>query len=134
MASRRVTKARRNGHRLSSRAQAVMKAFRQAKSSAPGFLSSCGIFPEVSELASDGLHRIVHEVATRRLQKARYLRAIHRRVQRLSGAHVKQGAAKHLERISSDLTALLAAEATAAYLFGLSVGLSVRSLPERLDR
>jgi hypothetical protein len=32
------------------------------------------------------------------------------------------------------LTALIGAETTAAYLFGLSVGLAIHSLPERLLR
>lgn len=38
-----------------------------------------------------------------------------------------------MEGISNDLTAVLTAEAIAAYLFGLSVGLTVRSLPDRVD-
>jgi hypothetical protein len=113
-----------------------MEAFRLAKFSAPGFVLSCGIFPEVSESASDRLHSIVHEVATRRLDKARLTRALQKRVQQLASTRPRKrlSRADIIDRIDADLTAVLAAEATAAYLFGLSVGLAVRSLPDRLER
>lgn len=119
---------------LTGPAKAVMQAFRMCKSTAPQFMSSSGIFPEISETASDRLHDIVNDVATRRLSKARYVRAIQKQLQRLAKAADPRQRPGHLvDRIGTDLTALLAAEATAAYLFGLSVGLTVRSLPERLD-
>lgn len=135
MARRRATKTQRKTRGLSPPAKAVMKAFRLARSSAPRFLSSCGIFPEVSESASDGLHCIVNDVATRQLNKGRHVRALQRRIQQLSVSGSRRRSPRELiERIGNDLTAVLAAEATAAYLFGLSVGMSVRSLPERIDR
>lgn len=121
---------------LSPQAKAVMRAFRLAKFSAPGFVLSCGVFPEVSESASDRLHSIVHEVATRQLQKDRHLKAMQKKIKQLAAAangH-KPGPADLVDRADTHLTALLAAEATAAYLFGLAVGLAVRSLPERLER
>ncbi|MBY0495786.1 MAG: hypothetical protein K2Y23_16370 [Cyanobacteria bacterium] len=113
-----------------------MKAFRLAKTSAPRFMSACGVFPEVSEQASDGLHSIVNQLATRQLNKGRHLRALQRRIQALAAAanRGQKRPADVLDRIGVELTALLESEATAAYLFGLSVGMTVRSLPERLDR
>ena len=121
---------------LSPRAKAVLEAFHLAKFSAPGFVLSCGIFPEVSESASDRLHSIVHEVATRKLKKTAATRALQRRVQQLAsaGAKRKLSRADIVDNLDNDLTAVLAAEATAAYLFGLSVGLAVRSLPDRLEK
>ena len=97
-------------------------------------MSTCGVFPEVSESASDRLHAIVHKLATGQLNQGRALRMLHRRIERLSS--VKKGSRAKLvliEGISNDLTAVLTAEAIAAYLFGLSVGLTVRSLPDRVD-
>lgn len=135
MAERQASKAQRR-RSVSSQAKAVMKAFRSAKSSAPRFMSSCGIFPEVSESASDRLHSIVHELAVRQFNKGRHLRALQKRVRQLatSGKHKNKSAAEIIDRIGTDLTAILASEAVAAYLFGLSVGMTVRTLPERLDR
>jgi len=127
--SKRLKTAKR---RLKAPAKAVMQAFRLAKFSAPPFMSTCGIFPEVSESASNRLHSIVNEVATRRLNKGRHIRALHRKIQQLAAATSPKKRSKQLiERIGNDLTALLASEATAAYLFGLSVGMTVRTLPER---
>lgn len=112
-----------------------MKAFRSAKNSAPNFMSACGIFPEVSESATDRLHSIVNELAMRQLHKGRHLRALQRRVQQLASTRQrKQTAAELVDGIGTELTALLASEAIAAYLFGLSVGMTVRTLPERLER
>jgi hypothetical protein len=114
-----------------------MRAFRLAKFSAPPFMSACGVFPEVSESASDRLHAIVNDVATRRLSKGRYLRDLHRRLNQLVAPGHKGKRAVHddlVDRIGRDLTALLASECTAAYLFGLSVGMTVRTLPERFDQ
>ncbi|HYB94383.1 MAG TPA: hypothetical protein VEC39_05390 [Vicinamibacterales bacterium] len=113
-----------------------MRAFRSAKYVAPQFMSSCGIFPEVSESASDRLHPIVHGLAIKQLNQGRHFRALQRQLHRLAASadSRKLNQRQLMDRISNELTAVLAAEATAAYLFGLSVGLTVRSLPERLDR
>ena len=134
MARRKRTRRLRQANRgLSARARAVMGAFRLARFSAPPFLSACGVFPEVSESASDRLHVIVNDVATRRLNKARHVRALQQNLRRLA-AGARRQPDDLVERITGDLTAVLAAEATAAYLFGLSVGMTVRSLPERIER
>lgn len=123
------------GRRLDTPAKAVMRAFRSAKYVAPRFMSSCGIFPEVSETASDRLHPIVHNLAIKQLNQERHFRALQRQLHRLTAsAHVRKlNQRQVMERISDELTAVLAAEATAAYLFGLSVGLTVRTLPEQLE-
>jgi hypothetical protein len=121
--------------RLDTAGAAVMRAFRSAKFVAPKFMSSSGIFPEVSEAASDRLHPIVHDLAVKQLNQGRHFRALqrqlHQLVSRTESRRLNQR--EVMERISAELTAVLAAEATAAYLFGLSVGLTVRSLPDRLD-
>jgi hypothetical protein len=112
-----------------------MRAFRSAKFAAPRFMSSSGIFPEISEAASDRLHPIVHELAVKQLNQGRHFKALERQIHRLCNAAGgrKLNQRELMDRISNELTAVLAAEATAAYLFGLSVGLTVRSLPDRID-
>jgi len=129
------TAASRLRHRVDTPATAVMRAFRSAKFAAPRFMSSSGIFPEISEAASDRLHPIVHKLAVKQLNQGRHLRALQRQLQRLTSRQQtrKEDQRALMERISAELTAILAAEATAAYLFGLSVGLTVRTLPDRLD-
>ena len=129
-----IARAKNNRRQLAAPAKAVMNAFRSARFSAPRFMSSCGIFPEVSESASDHLHPIVHELAVKQLNQGRHFRALHKGIHQLAATATDKTRRNELvERIGSDLTAVLAAEATAAYLFGLSVGLTVRSLPERLE-
>lgn len=123
------------GRRLTAPAQAVMRAFRAARASASPFVSTCGVFPEVSEPATDQLHAIVNDVATQNLDKARLVRSLQRKLRRLAAAANPRHRPKDIvERIGGDLTALLSSEATAAYLFGVSVGMTIRTLPERIDR
>jgi hypothetical protein len=130
----RTRSKQKDGPRLSAPARAVMRAFRAAKFSAPAFMSSCGVFPEVSESASDRLHAVVHKLATGQFNKGRAMRTLQRRIQQLASAGPEtRDRSDLIDAIREDLTAILTAEATAAYLFGLSVGLTVRSLPERLD-
>src|SRR5574341_910393 len=96
---------------LSARARAVMSAFRLARFSAPPFLWSCGVLPEVSESASDCLHAIVNDVATRRLDKARHVRALQQKLRRLATAASRRHRPDDLvEQITNDLTAVLDAE------------------------
>ena len=134
MPKRALKVGRKARRKLETPARAVMKAFRSAKFAAPRFMSSCGIFPEVSESASDHLHPIVHDLAVRQLGKGRHFRDLQKRIRQLAaGQRHKADRKELLERVSAELTAVLAAEATAAYLFGLSVGMTVRSLPERLE-
>jgi hypothetical protein len=127
-------RSRDRGRGLSSAAKGVMRAYRRAKAAAPDFVSSCGVFPEVSESASAGLHEIVNDVATRGLSKRRLMSRLQKEIARLPAAKTRAASSELLDRISNDLTALLACEATAGYLFGLSVGMTVRSLPERIAR
>ena len=132
---KRTRRLRQAGRGISARARAVMSAFRLARFSAPPFLSACGVFPEVSESASDRLHAIVNDLATRRLNKARHVRALQRKLRRLATAATgRQRPNDLVEQITDDLTAVLDAEATAAYLFGLSVGMTVRALPDRIEQ
>lgn len=113
---------------LTSRGRAVMRALRDARRQAPGFVVSCGVLPEVSESASERLHSISHDVATRHLDGRRHLLSLQKDL-RQGGASVEVS-----DRIGRDITALIGAEATAAYLLGLSVGLTLHALPERLTR
>ena len=122
------------GGRVPPPGRAVLRAFRQARFSAPGFLLSCGVFPELSESASDRLHSIVHEVAERHLDKTRRLRALRTQMQPFTASRAKGRDRDARDRVDTTITALLESEATAAYLFGLAVGLAIRSLPDHLDR
>lgn len=136
MARKRVRRAAaKTRRRLDTAASSVMRAFRSAKFVAPRFMSSSGIFPEVSEAASDKLHPIVHRLAVKQLNQGRHFRALERQLHKLTStaASRKLNQRELMDKLSAELTAVLAAEATAAYLFGLSVGLTVRSLPDRLD-
>ena len=136
MARKRVrTVTARARRRLDTAGRSVMRAFRSARFVAPRFMSSSGIFPEISEAASDRLHPIVHSLAVKQLNQGRHLRALERQLHKLASSADSRNLNQRevMEQISAELTAVLAAEATAAYLFGLSVGLTVRSLPDHLD-
>lgn len=113
---------------LTPRARAVLRALHEARRAAPGFVISCGVLPELSESASERLHSIVRDVSGRHLNGERHLRAFRRQVRGLLRS------VKASDRMERHLTALIGAETTAAYLFGLSVGLAIHSLPERLLR
>jgi hypothetical protein len=105
-----------------------MRAFHDARGYAPGFIVSCGVLPEVSESASERLHTIVREIAEQHLNGSRHMLAMQRAFrQRLKSA-------KDIDPVERHLTELLGSEATAAYLFGLSVGLAMQALPDRLNR
>jgi hypothetical protein len=112
---------------LTPRGRAVMRAFGKARQAAPGFVISCGVLPEVSEAASDRLHNIIREVAEQ-LNGQRPLGAIQRRLRNSAAS------AREIDRSERDLTALIGTETTAAYLFGLSVGLAIHALPDKLTR
>jgi len=103
-----------------------MRAFNHARRYAPGFVVSCGILPEVSESASDRLHSIVRDVSERHLDGGRHLLSLQKMLRRDSD--------KATDRIGLHLTELMGSEATAAYLFGLAVGLAIQALPDKLNR
>jgi hypothetical protein len=48
--------------------------------------------------------------------------------------HQLAGSPQAKDRMERQLTELIGSEATAAYLFGLSVGLAIETLPHRLLR
>jgi hypothetical protein len=104
----------------------VLRAFREARQAAPGFVVSCGVLPEVSESASERLHSIIRDVAEH-LEGPRHMLAVQRTL------HHGRASASEIDRGERSLTALIGAETTAAYLFGLSVGLAIHGLPERLN-
>lgn len=112
---------------LNARARAVVKAFLEARRRAPAFLLSCGVFPEVSEPGSDKLHSIVHELSIRHLNGRRHDRALHAALHRCGTS------AESRDQLEQELNALLTAETTAAYVFGLAAGLSVRKLEDTLN-
>ncbi len=105
-----------------------MRAFRDARRNAPGFIVSCGVLPEVSESASERLHTIVREVAEQHLNGSRHMLAIQRMFRR------RLKSAKDVDLVERHLTELMGSEVTAAYLFGLSVGFALQALPDRLNR
>ena len=105
-----------------------MNALRDARRYAPGFVVSCGILPEVSESASERLHSIVRAVAERHLDARRQMRSIQKRLR------ATLRSADAADRAERGLTEAIASEATAAYLFGLAVGLSIHALPRQLTR
>jgi hypothetical protein len=113
---------------LTPQAHAVVRAFVEARRKATGFLLACGVFPEVNESCSERLHGIVHDLASDHLDRKRHARALR--------AALRQSvrSAESRDLIDQQLTALLASEATAAYIFGLAAGLHVGSLGKRLRR
>lgn len=114
------------GAALTPRGRAVLRAFRKARQAAPGFVISCGVLPEISESASERLHSIVRDVAEH-LDGQRHFKAVQQELRR-EGA-----SASEIDRSERNLTALINAETTAAYVFGLAVGLALHGLPDRLD-
>ncbi len=112
---------------LNARARAVVKAFIDARRRAPAFLLSCGVFPEVSEPGTEKLHDIVHELSLRHLN-GRHCDAALRKALHRCGTSTEAR-----DRLEQELNALLTAETTAAYVFGLAAGLSVRTLEDTLN-
>jgi len=114
-----------NGN-LNARARSVLKAFTDARRRAPAFLLAHGVFPEVSEPGSDTLHTIVHELSLRHLNGRRHDRALRTALRRGASAEAR-------DKVEQELNALLTAEITAAYVFGLAAGLGVRKLDDTLS-
>src|SRR6267378_3354683 len=128
MSPRREVKKRELGLNVSltPRARAVLQAFMEARHFAPGFLLSSGVLPEVSESVSERLHRVIHQLAGRRFDGRRHVRALHAEIRRVAPSD------EAFDRVETRLTALVAAETTSAYLFGLAVGLALCALPARI--
>ena len=105
----------------------MLRAFREAQRAAPGFIISCGVLPEVSEAASEHLSDVVRDVGAF-LDQPRHMSAVQRSLRH-------RGASKSdIDQSDRNLTELIGAETTAAYLVGLSVGLALNSLPARFNR
>ena len=108
---------------LTPRGRAVLRAFMQARRLAKGFVMSSGLLPEVSESCSERLFRIVHEISIRHLDGRRHARALRQALKRALPSPAA------LDQVERHLTALQFSETTAAYVFGLSVGLALGALP-----
>ena len=111
---------------LTQRARSVVRAFMEARNVAPGFVLSCGVLPEVSESVTERLHRVIHYLAGRRFERERHARALRAAIRDVTRSE------DAVDRVETRLTALTAADTTAAYVFGLAVGLALGSLPSRL--
>ena len=111
---------------LTPQGRAVVRAFTDARTRAATFLLSCGVFPEVSESGSERFHRIVRDLAARHLDQKGLDRALRLSLQR--GARSPESR----DEIEAALTAILASEAKAAYVFGLAAGLSLASASDWL--
>jgi hypothetical protein len=111
---------------LTPRGQAVVDALADARHASTGFLLSCGLLPEVNEACTEGLHDQVHALSERHFDRTRA-------VDELRGALAEHGLEDDdVEHISHIVTALLSADTTAAYVFGLAAGLGLGSLDRRL--
>jgi hypothetical protein len=113
---------------LTPQARAVMRAFSDAQTRAGGFLLTTGVFPEVSEAGGERLLNIIRGLASRHLDQKQADRALR--------AALSHGArsSESRDEIESSLNALLATEATAAYVFGLAAGLTLASIGDELRR
>lgn len=113
---------------LTPRSRAVLRAFVEARRLARGFVLSCGLLPEVSESCSDRLFRIVQSIAVHQLDGRRHARALRVVLRRALPS------TEAFDQVDRHLSALQFSETTAAYVFGLSVGLAMGSLPGRIMR
>jgi hypothetical protein len=109
--------------KLSLRARAVLRIFIETRRLAKAFVLSCGLLPEVSEAGSERLFQIVHDIAARYLDGGRHTRALRTALRRAKLS------TRALDEVDRHLIALQFSEVTAAYVFGLSVGLTIGSLP-----
>ena len=115
------------GGTLTPRGHAVVAAFLEARKASTGFLLSCGLLPEVSESCTEGMHHHVHRLADGHFARKDTL-------ERLDGVLRGHGLSDSVvESINHEITELLAADTTAAYLFGLAAGLGLGSLDRRLS-
>ena len=112
---------------LTPRGRNVLRAFVHGRRLAPGFLASSGLLPEVSESCSDQLLRVVHKIASAHFGRGRHARALQAALRRTASSRTA------LDVLERHHTALQSAESTAAYVFGLSVGLAMGAMPDRLE-
>jgi hypothetical protein len=123
MARRRGTKDAGDVGPKTTRAKNVLKAFAEARSEAPEFLLSCGVLPELSECVSERLNRVVESLAAQWFAGERHLSDLQSAIRKVARS------AEAVDRIQAEVDDLTNAETTAAYLFGVAVGLSIGALP-----
>ena len=115
------------GTELPPRPRAVVDAFSDSRQATTGFILSCGLLPEVSESCTETLHREVQRLSDMYFDRRTLLSRLHDTL-RVRG--VCEGA---LDEIDNILSPLLAADTTAAYLFGLAAGLGLGAIDGRLS-
>ena len=127
MARRRRSKDSLEVSSPSPRAKNVLKAFAEARNEAPGFLLSCGVLPELSECVSERLNRVVESLASEWFAGERHQSDLHSAIRKVARS------ADAADRIDAEVADLTNTQTTAAYLFGVAVGLSIGSLPNPVE-
>lgn len=112
---------------VKGRAANVLRAFSEARHAAPGFLLSCGVLPEVSECVSERLNRVVENLAAQWFAGEKHFADLQQAIRQVARS------AEAADRIEAGVAGLTNAETTAAYLFGIAVGLSIGSLPQNVE-
>jgi hypothetical protein len=115
------------GNDLPPRPRAVVDALSDARKASTGFVLSCGLLPEISESCTESLHREVHRLSEAHFDREGLVTHLH---ELLRERGMRGDAVAEVDDI---LAPLLAADTTAAYLFGLAAGLALGSLDRRLS-
>jgi hypothetical protein len=114
------------GNNLPPRARAVVDAFLDARTSSTSFALACGLLPELSESCTESLHGHVHALSETHFDREPA-------VARLRATLRDRGLSDEaIDEVEQAVTTLLAADATAAYLFGLAAGIGLGALDRRL--
>ena len=100
------------------RAKAVLRAFNDARRYAMTFRLSSGLLPEVSESCSARLFDIVQHIGEKHFRAGRQQKSLRDALRRALPSP------EAFDEVDRKLSELREAEVTAAYLFGLSVGLA----------
>jgi hypothetical protein len=100
------------------RAKSVLRAFNDARRYAATFRLSSGLLPEVSESCSARLFDIVQHIGAKQFRAGRQHTSLRQALRRALPS------AEAFDEVDRKLAELRESEVTAAYLFGLSVGLA----------
>ena len=100
------------------RAKAVLRAFNEARQFATTFRLSSGLLPEVSESCSARLFDIVQHISAKHFRAGRQQKSLRDALRKALPSP------EAFDEVDRHLAELREAEVTAAYLFGLSVGLA----------
>jgi hypothetical protein len=100
------------------RAKSVLRAFNDARRYAATFRLSSGLLPEVSESCSARLFDIVQHIGEKHFRAGRQQTSLRKALRRALPS------AEAFDEVDRKLAELRESEVTAAYLFGLSVGLA----------